>query len=141
MINEIPNHPHSYNFDPEEFRAQQAIPPGYRPDGYDEPPTKLEMAIGLFQKLGTSEAVGTVHPISIRVPTMEFTSIQAMAKHAGLSVNKVVIELLQVALDEVWQGLNEENRNALFAIRNELITGLFTPDGEMKAEVSKKGEI
>ncbi len=135
MINDTPNHPLSYNHDSEAWREAN---PEFVEQSYTAQPTKLEMAISLFQKLGTSEGVGSVHPVSVRIPTIEFASVQAMAKHSGLSLNKVFVELLQVALDEVWQGLDDDNRMALTQIRSEVLGKLLEP-GESQS--SKKGEI
>lgn len=135
MINETPSHPLSYNEDDPLF---EKLDPSNFADSYTEQPTKLEMAISLFQKLGTSEGIGSVHPVSVRIPTIEYSSIQAMAKHSGLSVNKVIVELLQVALDEVWQGLDHDNRRALVQVRTEMIDKLIAPGA---SEGSKKGEI
>jgi hypothetical protein len=139
MINETPSHPLSYNHeDPMAKLFEESLDAEAYQQSYSEMPTKLEMAISLFQKLGTSEGIGSVHPISVRIPTIEYSSIQAMSKHAGLSVNKVIVELLQVGLDEVWQGLNDENRRNLVAIRAELLRKLVEPG---VAEGSTKGEI
>lgn len=139
MINETPSHPLSYNHeDPMGKLFEESLDAEAYQQSYSEMPTKLEMAISLFQKLGTSEGIGSVHPISVRIPTIEYSSIQAMSKHAGLSVNKVIVELLQVGLDEVWQGLNDENRRNLVAIRADLLRRLVEPG---VAEGSTKGEI
>jgi hypothetical protein len=139
MINETPSHPLSYNHeDPMAKMYEDRLDAEAYQQSYSEMPSKLEMAIGLFQKLGTSEGMGSVHPISVRIPTIEYASIQAMSKHAGISVNKVIVELLQVALDEVWQGLNDENRRNLVAIRADLVGKLIAPGA---SEGSTKGEI
>ena len=92
---------------------------------YDEPPTKLEMVLALFQRQGKSEGVGSVHPISVRIPTIPFTTIQALAEHSGLSVNKTICELVDVALAEIWQGMDEENQEAVSAIRSRIIGQLI----------------
>ena len=135
MINDTPNHPLSYNHDSEAWRETN---PEFLENSYTAQPTKLEMAISLFQKLGTSEGVGSVHPVSVRLPTIEFASVQALAKHSGLSLNKVFVELLQVALDEVWQALDEDNRKALTQIRSEVLDKLLQPG---QSQSSKNGEI
>lgn len=115
------------------------------PMSYSEPPSRLEMAVALFSKQATSEAVGSVHSVSVRVPTIEYYSIEALAKHSGLSRNKVIVQLLEVALDEVWQGMNEDNRQAVATIRSQMLGGVLnTTDDEYfmpGAEASKKGEI
>jgi len=92
---------------------------------YTEMPSKLDMALALFQRTGTSEGVGSVHALSVRIPTIEYASIEALAKHSGLSRNKVIVELLGVALDEVWQGLNEDDRHDLVRVRSDVLETLL----------------
>lgn len=104
---------------------------------YTEQPSKLDMALALFQRTGSSEGVGSVHGLTVRIPTIEYCSIEALAKHSGLSRNKVIVELLGVALDEVWQGLNPDDRHDLVRIRSEVLdTILRSP-----MEQAGKGDI
>jgi hypothetical protein len=114
------------------------------PNFYSEPPSRLEMAIALFSKQATSDGVGSVHSVSVRIPTIEYYSIEALAKHSSLSRNKVIVQLLELALDEVWQGMDDENREAVTRIRSEMIGELRDADGNFVfpgSESSTKGEI
>lgn len=111
---------------------------------YQEPPTRLEMAISLLTKQGTSDAVGVVHARSIRIPTIENMTIDALAQYSGLSANKVICQLLEVALDEVFQGMSDQHRSEIFAIRGKLLKALpRDKDGypQLGGENSKEGDI
>jgi len=103
--------------------------------------TRLDLLLALLQKTGTSEGVGSVHPISVRVPTVEFATIHALSKHSGLSVNKVVIQLLSVSLHEVWNGLTEENRKLVAELRAAELRRLLQSEEVSKLEFASKGEI
>lgn len=141
----------SYFDTPEELIASGALKVEPMPEGYaasvmqsyDEMPSRLEMAISLFTKTGTSEAMGSVQPISVRIPSIEFVTIEALAEYSGLSKNKVIVQLLEVALDEVFQGLKDEQRAEIFQIRGKLMMKNMRPDGypDFGTETAKEGEI
>ena len=116
-------------------------------ESYESPPTRLEMAIALFTRTATSDAEGNVHARSVRIPTIENLTIEALAKYSGLSVNKVIVNLLEVALDEVFTGMNEKQRSELFSIRGQMMKDLI-PAGatypaypELGGVPATKGEI
>jgi hypothetical protein len=111
---------------------------------YDEAPSRLDMAIALFTRTGTSEAHGGVHARSVRIPTIEHVTIDALAEYSGLSANKVIVQLLEVALDEVTSGMTNEQRGELFAIRSKILGKRIDKDGYPifpDVEQSKEGEI
>jgi hypothetical protein len=111
-------------------------------NSYDEAPTRLDMAVSLFTRNGTSDAVGSVHARSIRIPTIENVTIEALAQHSGLSVNKVIVQLLEVALEVVFQEMTEEHREQVFVKRSELIALISKDDGSISgSEQSNEGEI
>lgn len=115
-------------------KKQEALP------YYDEPPTKLEMLVDQVSKTASSDAVGSVHSISLRVPTIPFSTIQAIAKHSGMSMNKTIVSLIDVALDELWKGLSEDDCQQIQALRAGFLRNLIdaTPDSQVQAA---KGEI
>jgi len=92
---------------------------------YDEPPTKLELLVDLVGKTGTSETIGSVHPLSVRIPTIPYTTIQAISYHSGMSMNKTICQLLDVALDELWQQLPEEDRNRIAELRSGYVSNIM----------------
>lgn len=84
---------------------------------YHDELTKLDLLLALLEKNGTSETMTSVHPISVRIPTFDYANIEAMAQHSGVSRNKIIVQLIEFALSEVWAGLNEENASAINKLR------------------------
>jgi hypothetical protein len=123
----------------EQFKAS-----GAQLDSYTDQPTRLEMAISLFTRTGTSEFSGSVHARSIRIPSTENVTIDALAKYSGLSANKVICQLLEVALDEVFQGFSEDQRAQVFAIRGDMMKAVADKEGYPVfpgAENAVEGEV
>ena len=121
-----------------------ALPEGVQLQSYDDQPTRLEMAVALFTRSATSEAFGSVHARSVRIPTIENVTIEALAQFSGLSVNKVIVQLLEVALDEVFQAMTAEQRTQVFAKRVELLKAMCGKDGYPvfpDAEQPKEGDL
>jgi hypothetical protein len=110
---------------------------------YDEMPSRLEMAIALFTKTGTSDGMGSVNAISVRIPSIEYVTIEALAQFSGLSRNKVIVQLLEVALDEVFQGFTAEQRAEVFKLRGDIMRKNMDEDGypNFGGETAKEGEI
>lgn len=122
----------------------QALPESAMLDSYDEMPTRLEMAIGMFTKTAISEATGTVHARSVRLPSIIHMTVEALSKYSGMSANKVIVQLLDVALDEVFQGMPSEHRAAIFQIRGEMLRALVKDDSgipDLGGQISTQGEI
>jgi transaldolase len=105
---------------------------------YDEAPTKMDLLVGLVSKSAKSEMHGSVHPISVRIPTIPFTTIQAISKHSGMSMNKTIVSLLEAALDEMWVQLAQDDQDALQQLRSEFIKVFM--DGNLPTE-SVKGQL
>lgn len=113
-------------------------------ESYQEMPSRLEMAISLFTRNAKSEGNAVVHARSVRLPTIENVTIEALAKYSGLSVNKVIVQLLEVALDEVFQGFDEKERAEIFKIRGQIYGQMALDQNGYPitgGELSKEGEI
>lgn len=106
-------------------------------------PTKLEMFLAEIQKTGTSESVGSVHSVTVRLPSVEFATIEALCRTSGLARNKVIVNLIQVALDEMWQGVDPEMRDVIAGLQGIVLRDLVQDDdGNVKVlENAKQGEI
>ena len=102
-----------------------------------EAPTNLDMLISLLQKTGTTETHTSVHAMSVRIPTIEYATIQALARHSGHSQNKIFCQLLAVALEEVWAGLDEKNGEAIGKIRSEILQELIGEGRLQQAEAEE----
>lgn len=107
---------------------------------YDEPPTKLEMLVAQVSKTAKSESVGSVHSISVRVPTIPFSTIQAVSQHSGMSMNKVINALLDVGLDELWRALDQDEAEAIQTVRSEILQRVMQGEGGPIAQ-ALEGEI
>jgi hypothetical protein len=124
--------------------AYSDLPNGVMLQSYDEMPTRLEMAVAMFTRSGTRESLGSVHARSVRIPSIENVTIEALALHSGLSFNKVVVQLLEVALDEVFQAMPEEQRLQVFAKRGALMKEMCDKEGFPVfpgAEAPQEGDI
>lgn len=106
-------------------------------------PTKLEIFLAEIQKTGTSESFGSVHSVTVRLPSVEFATIEALCRTSGLARNKVIVNLIQVALDEMWQGVNPEMRDVIASLQGIVLRDLVQDDeGNVKVlENAKQGEI
>ena len=106
-------------------------------------PTKLEMFLAEIQKTGTSESVGSVHSVTVRLPSVEFATIEALCRTSGLARNKVIVNLIQVALDEMWQGVDPEMRDVIAGLQGIVLRDLVMDgDGNVKVlDNAKQGEI
>lgn len=108
-----------------------------------EEPTKLEMFLAEIQKTGTSEGLGSIHSVTVRMPTIEFATIEALCRASGMPRNKVIVNLLQVALDEMWKGVDPEMRDVITGLQGVVLRDLVQDDqGNIKAhDQAKKGEL
>lgn len=86
--------------------------------------SKIDMLMSEFQNQGKSEWRGLVKTISVRIPVGDFSSIDAFSRHTGMSKNKVIVQLLNVALDGVVAGLDRKNRKALDQLQIEVMKEL-----------------
>jgi hypothetical protein len=105
---------------------------------YDEAPTKLQALVGQLQKTMTVDSFGGVHAISVRMPTMPYTAIQALSQHSGISMNKLIVSLIDVALDQVWEQLGEEDQERVSELRSgyiNLVMQASTPSQAGKGEI------
>ena len=101
-------------------------------------PTKMDILVGLVSQNAKSEARGSVHPISVRIPTMPFTTIQAISKHSGMSINKTIVVLLEAALDGMFAELDQSDHDAIQNLRSDFLKA-FIESGEYPQ--ATKGEI
>lgn len=110
------------------------------PISHEESPTKMEMLVGLVSKTAKSDAMGSVHPISVRIPTVPFSTIQAISKHSGMSMNKTIVWLLDAALDEVLKQLPKDDLEQIEGLRDEILAPLVFSGGDAFQQ-PEKGDI
>lgn len=96
-----------------------------------EAPTKLDLVLSILQKTGTTETYSSVHAQSVRMPTITFASIEALAAYSGHSKNKVICQLLEVALEEVWGALDKKNLKEISKLRSQILAELVAKESEL----------
>lgn len=100
-------------------------------------PTKLEMAVGLFSHTATSEVSGAVRSTSLRIPITEFAQIEAIAQHSGVSRNKVICTLIDLALPEILANLPKSDRKSIDRFTSKNLQAMVA---ETEHEQASKGE-
>ena len=71
-------------------------------------PTQLQMLLASINKTGTSKYSGLVHQIPLRVEYPLFSRIEMLTRYSGISRNKIINDLLWVAIEEVFNNLDPE---------------------------------
>ncbi len=79
-----------------------------------------DQAAAIVEGRGKTEYVGTTKLITIRIPMPLAVHLQAMAQKSGKSRNATIATLLDVALEEVRERLDDETIEELQAIEQEL---------------------
>lgn len=95
-----------------------------------EEPSRLDVLIAQVQKTAKSDYVGAVHALSVRLPTFVYGTVEALCKHSGMSRNKMIVQLLEVALEEVFDRLPEGDLQELCELRNDCIVALIGQLGD-----------
>lgn len=86
--------------------------------------SKAEFLIAQFQKEGKSEFSGLVKGITCRLPIPQYSAIEALHRHSGMSKNKVIVELLDVALEIAIRGLDRANRKSFNQHQSDVLAQL-----------------
>lgn len=102
---------------------------------YPDEPTKMEMFVAEIQKTAISEGRGVVHSVTARIPSVTFATIEALSRAGGMPRNKVIVNLLESAIQEMWSELSPDMHEIVAGLQASILQGL--PDDEM----SKKGEL
>lgn len=105
---------------------------------------KLEMFLSEIKKTGASESAGSVHSVTVRLPSGDFSSIEGLTRYSGMARNKVIVNLLQIGLERVLNGLDQETKTSIFDHVVNVFHDLHHDEkGNLTKilEQSKKGEI
>src|SRR5437870_13727923 len=108
-----------------------------------EIPSKLDMFLAEVTKTGTSESSSSVHSVTTRIPSIDFATIEALARTSGMARNKVIVSLLEAAIEQMWKGLDPEMHDAISHLQGMILRELIEDDeGNIKTlEQGKKGGI
>jgi hypothetical protein len=94
-------------------------------DESDDRPSQLELTVGLLAKTARLQEFGAAHAMSVRMPLMVFATVRAMAEQSGLSTNRVVVELLRVAIEAVGESLPDVDADNIVSIRSRIVHDLL----------------
>ena len=83
--------------------------------------SQAELLVGLLTKTAKSEGHGYVFPMTVRFAAADLAMVRAMAKHSGMSVNKVVLELVSAGLEVAMKGLPRKDIRELRVLQGEII--------------------
>lgn len=89
--------------------------------------TRVDHVLSMIQKQTPPEGGGLTYPLSLRLPIVLAAQITAFAQHSGQSKNRIVIELLELAIEEVAPQLSDEDSGQIQALLSKFLiaeTGL-----------------
>lgn len=103
--------------------------------------TRLDHVLGMLEKRADSEYTGAMHAISVRLPIVTAATIDAFAKHSGHSKNKIVVELLELAIEEVTAQISDKDGSRITSLRSKILREMLGPeDAPNKFEQAEKGD-
>ena len=100
--------------------------------------TAIDHLVGMISKTAITQERAVAYPMSNRVPLREYTLIKTLAEYSGKSVNQVVVHLLRVALDELFEALPAEDYDAVQQLYALNLNGVSFTNSEM-SENYKEG--
>lgn len=89
--------------------------------------TRLDHVLGMLEKRASTEFHGAMHPISVRLPIITAATIDAFAKHSGHSKNRIIIELLELAIEEVTSQIGDEDGENITRLRARILGDMVGP--------------
>lgn len=95
--------------------------PNYLTEEIDAVPTELELTVGLLAKSATMQEVGAAKSLSVRMPWPIFATVKAMAEYSGLSLNRVVLQLMRAGVEAVGEALPDADGRAIAEIKSRIL--------------------
>jgi len=92
--------------------------------------TKLDMLVSMLSNTGKSGFRGYVHATTARLPTHQMAWLQAFAQHSGMSLNKTIVEVLEVGIDQALVNLPKKDFRAISKASGEFAVKLTAGDLE-----------
>jgi predicted DNA binding CopG/RHH family protein len=109
-----------------------------------EKPVKLNMFLAELQRTASFDSAGSVHAVTVRIPTTDFSQIEGFVSYSGMARNKVIVHLLQVGIEQVLKGLGPDIKKPLFEQTVDALRSLYTDEEgnfSKTQESSSNGEI
>lgn len=103
--------------------------------------TRLDHVVGMIEKRANTENIGAMQSISVRLPIVAAATVEAFAKHSGRSKNKVLIELLELAIEEVTAALSDKDCLSVLDLRSKILFEMVgDPENPNVLEQAKAGD-
>ena len=93
-----------------------------------EAPDSFEMLEAMVSKTGNIEYMGPMRTVSVRMPMIDYCTIEAMSQHSGQSKNKLLNQMIRVCLERLNESLSREDAEAIASLRGKLIGELLPDD-------------
>ena len=97
-----------------------------------EEPDAFALLEAMVTKTGNVEGFGSLHGVSIRLPTNEFCTVEALAKHSGQSRNKIIVQMIKACVERLNAEMAADELEAVQALRSELFKQFV--DGNFPSE-------
>lgn len=75
-----------------------------------EPPTPLDVLVGMVSKTMEDEYIGAMQAFTIRMELVDACTLEALAAYSGQSRNKIACQLIKSGLHELWQRIGDDER-------------------------------
>jgi len=95
-------------------------------DTTSEEITRADILMAQLQNEGKSGFSGVVKGITCRLPVHQYSAIEAFSRHTGMSKNKLIVELLEVAVHDAIIALDGKNRKAFNKLQSQVLTEMET---------------
>jgi len=91
-------------------------------------PTKLQMLLAEVNKTATSDFVGVYKQVPFRITASSYARLTALHTYMEVSRNKVLNDLLDIALDEVFSKFPPEIAEKIGMLAAQTYVSLTIPD-------------
>lgn len=94
----------------------------------DNDPSKLQTLLLLLRSPATADTLPAGLPVSLHLPAPTFAMVDALSQHSGQSRNRIVCELIDVALAAIATEIGDDERQAIAARQAEIVQCLIRTD-------------
>lgn len=101
----------------------------------EDGPTEAQVLAAVIAGTATTRYVGVTLPVMSRVPVTVLSDVDAMAKLSGKSRSAMVVNLLGVAVQEVYRAFDEPTRQRYYKAHMEALTALQSAPDAKSEEV------
>lgn len=98
-------------------------------------PTKLEMFVSELEKTAISDGRGAVKSVTVRLPLVDFATIEALSRAGGMPRNKVIVKLVESAIQEMWTELSPDMHEVVTGLQGQILQDLPHDEATQGGEI------